>query len=35
MLPPQKEQKKVLVLDLDETLVHTTFSKPIKYDYEL
>lgn len=34
VLPPQREPKKVLVLDLDETLIHTTFSKPAKYDFE-
>lgn len=34
LLPPQKGNKKVLVLDLDETLIHTTFTKPIKYDFE-
>lgn len=34
VLPPQKEQKRVLVLDLDETLIHTTFVKPEKYDFE-
>ena len=34
VLVPQKTPKKVLVLDLDETLVFTTYSKPQKYDYE-
>ena len=34
VLPAQKEAKKVLVLDLDETLIHTSFTKPVKYDYE-
>lgn len=24
----------MLVLDLDETLIHTTFNKPEKYDFE-
>lgn len=33
LLPPQKGSKKVLVLDLDETLIHTTFTKPTKYDF--
>lgn len=33
LLPPQKTHKKVLVLDLDETLIHTTFTKPPKYDF--
>ena len=33
LLPPQKGNKKVLVLDLDETLIHTTFTKPTKYDF--
>lgn len=28
VLPPLKEPKKTLVLDLDETLVFTTFKKP-------
>lgn len=34
VLPPQKQQKRILVLDLDETLIHTTFVKPEKYDFE-
>lgn len=34
MLPPQKEPKKVLVLDLDETLIHTTLNRPYKFDFE-
>ncbi len=33
LLPPPKGNKKVLVLDLDETLIHTTFIKPTKYDF--
>jgi TFIIF-interacting CTD phosphatase-like protein len=33
LLPPQKTHKKVLILDLDETLIHTTFTKPLKYDF--
>jgi len=28
VLPHQKEKRKVLVLDLDETLIHTSFTKP-------
>ena len=35
LLPPQQYKKKVLVLDLDETLIHTTFNKPDIYDFEL
>ena len=34
VLPPQKEKKKVLVLDLDETLIHSSFTKPSNFDYE-
>lgn len=34
LLCPQQSPKKVLVLDLDETLVFTTYTKPHKYDYE-
>ena len=34
LLPPQKEKRKVLVLDLDETLIHTTFNPPPKFDFE-
>lgn len=34
LLPSQKQPKKSLVLDLDETLIHTTFNKPAKYDFE-
>ena len=34
VLPQQKRERKVLVLDLDETLIHTSFTKPGKYDYE-
>jgi|JI9StandDraft_1071089.scaffolds.fasta_scaffold1863898_1 TFIIF-interacting CTD phosphatase-like protein len=34
LLPAQKQPKKSLVLDLDETLIHTTFNKPAKYDFE-
>jgi TFIIF-interacting CTD phosphatase-like protein len=33
LLPPQKTHKKVLVLDLDETLIHTTFTKPVEFDF--
>jgi TFIIF-interacting CTD phosphatase-like protein len=33
LLPAQKQAKKSLVLDLDETLIHTTFNKPPKYDF--
>ena len=35
VIPPQTELKKVLVLDLDETLIHTTFTRPEKFDYEI
>lgn len=28
VLPPQRHPQKVLVLDLDETLIHTSFTKP-------
>ena len=34
VLPPQKESKKVLVLDLDETLIYTTFTKTENYDFQ-
>jgi TFIIF-interacting CTD phosphatase-like protein len=34
VLPPQKQNRKVLVLDLDETLVFSSFNKPNKYDCE-
>lgn len=34
VLPAQKEHKKVLVLDLDQTLINTTFNKPHQFDYE-
>jgi TFIIF-interacting CTD phosphatase-like protein len=34
VLPPQKIPKKVLVLDLDETLVSSTFNKPPRFDFE-
>ncbi len=27
VIPPQKEKKKVLILDLDETLIYSTFNK--------
>ena len=33
VLPAQKEKRKVLVLDLDETLIHTTFSRPEQFDF--
>lgn len=33
MIPPQQQARKTLVLDLDETLVHTTFKKPKRYDF--
>jgi TFIIF-interacting CTD phosphatase-like protein len=33
VLPAQKEPKKTLILDLDETLIHSTFNKPVKYDF--
>lgn len=35
VLPEQKEKKRVLVLDLDETLIHTSFTKPAKFDFDL
>ena len=34
VLPAQKQKKKVLVLDMDQTLIHTSFTKPPAYDYE-
>lgn len=34
VLPAQKQKKKILVLDMDQTLIHTTFTKPPAYDYE-
>lgn len=34
VLPAQKQKKKVLVLDVDQTLIHTSFTKPPAYDYE-
>jgi Dullard-like phosphatase family protein len=33
-LPEQREKRRVLVLDLDETLIHTSFNRPAKYDFE-
>lgn len=35
LLPPQKINKKVLILDLDETLIYTTFKRPERYDFEV
>ena len=35
VLPPLKEKKKTLVLDLDETLIHTSFRKVDQFDFEI
>jgi TFIIF-interacting CTD phosphatase-like protein len=33
VLPPQEDQKKTLVLDLDETLIHTSFREGVYHDF--
>ena len=33
-LPPQKIIRKVLVLDLDDTLIHSTLKRPHNFDFE-
>lgn len=35
LLPPQKENRFTLVLDMDETLIHAMDRKPAHYDLEL
>ena len=32
-LPPLESDRKTLVIDLDGTLLHSTFSEPEHYDY--
>jgi TFIIF-interacting CTD phosphatase-like protein len=35
VLPVQDFHKKVLVLDLDETLIHTSYTVPPRHDLEV